>query len=101
MSKKMRKVKRIQINVSEDFFDALREIADFENKSISKLGGELFEKLEPGILQARDFMRVAKSMTDEARKSLFFDEIVRHGKQLEDNVNYGLENIEKVLKDSE
>ena len=99
MNKELRKMKMLQIKVSEDFFNALREIADFENKSISKLGGEILEKLEPGIMQARDFTRAAKSMTDEMRKSLF-PEIVRHGEQLESNVKYGLENIEKVFKSS-
>jgi hypothetical protein len=95
MSKKQRKV--LQAHISIELWDAIKEIADHEEKSVSQMGREILEAMEPGILHARDMMRAAQSMTAEARKALLPD-LERHEKHLEESVKYGLENIETTLK---
>ncbi len=91
------KKKMLQVQISADFFDALKEISELENKSLSRVVREMLEALEPGVIQALEMMRAARTMTDEARKKLI-PELERHGNQIESNVRYGLENMEKVLK---
>ncbi len=93
----MKKNKVFQAYISAELYDAIKEIADYEGKSVSHIGREMLATLEPGILQARDMMRAAHSMNQEARKTLLPD-IERHSKQMEENVKYGLENIESTLK---
>jgi len=93
----MNKKKQLNLVVSAEFHELLKDLASFDDKSVSQLVRELFETLEPGLRQARDLMAKAKNMNEEARK-VMMPEIVRHGEQLEKNVKYGLENIEKVLK---
>lgn len=95
MTTKQKKV--LQAHISTELYDAIKEIAEYENKSVSQVGREILEAMEPGILQARDMMRAAQSMTEEARKALIPD-LERHEKHLEDTVKYGLENIESTLK---
>lgn len=89
--------KVLQAQISGELFEAIKEIADYENKSISQVGREILEAMEPGILQARDMMRAAQAMTEEARKALIPD-LERHEKHLEESVRYGLENIETTIK---
>ncbi len=96
----MNEKKQLNLIVSAEFHDLLKEIASYDDKSVSQLVRELFETLEPGLRQARDLMAAARNMNEEARK-VMMPEIVRHGEQLESNVRYGLENIEKALKDSD
>ena len=95
MTTKQKKV--LQAHISIELYDAIKEIADFEDKSISQVGREILEAMEPGILQARDMLRAAQSMTEEARKALIPD-LERHEKHLEESVKYGLENIETTFK---
>lgn len=89
--------KVLQAQISGELFEAIKEIADHEGKSISQVGREILEAMESGILQARDMMRAAQAMTAEARKALLPD-LERHEKHLEESVKYGLENIETTLK---
>ncbi len=96
----MTKKKILQVQVTQEFYDVLKDIASFENESVSKVVRDLFEKLEPGLREARDVMLAALAMSEKARK-LKIPEIVRHGEQLESNVQYGLENIKKALKDKD
>lgn len=89
--------KVLQAQISGELFEAIKEIADYENKSISQVGREILQAMEPGILQARDMMRAAQAMTEEARKALLPD-LERHARHMEENAKYGLENIETSLK---
>ncbi|MDD2637212.1 MAG: hypothetical protein PHW82_17115 [Bacteroidales bacterium] len=97
---KKKQLKQLNLIVSVEFHDLLKEIAAYDDKSVSQLVRDLFETLEPGLRQARDLMAKAHSMNAKARK-VMMPEIVRHGEQLQSNVKYGLENIEKALKDSD
>lgn len=97
----MSEKKQLNLIVSSELYDLLKEISSYDNTSVSQLVRDLFEKLEPGLRQARDLMASASSLNSEARK-VMMPEIVRHGEQMESNVKYGLENMTQVFKkDSE
>ena len=89
--------KILQVQISGELFEAIKEIAEFENKSLSQVGREILEAMEPGILHARDMLRAAQSMIEAERKALIPD-LERHEKHLQDSVKYGLENIESTLQ---
>ncbi len=91
------KKKNLQVQIPAELFDAIAEIAEYENKPVARVVREMIEALGPGILHAREMMKVAQTMTEEARKALLPD-LERHEKHLEDSVKYGLENIETTLK---
>lgn len=97
MMNTMKKKKMLQVQISVELYDAIKEIADYENKAVAQVAREMLEALEPGVFQALEMMRAALAMTDEARKVLIPD-LERHGKHLEENMKYGLENIETTLK---
>lgn len=92
----MSEKKHLSFQISAEFHELLRELAEHDNTSISQLVRDLLEKLEPGLRQARDMMVAAKNMSEEARK-IMMPEIIRHGENLESNVKYGMENIEREL----
>lgn len=95
----MRK-KPVQTYLSEELDEILRDISECDGKPVAQILREILETLTPGLRQARDMMIAARDMNEAARKKII-PEIVRHGEQLEKNVKYSLENIEKTLKDSD
>ncbi len=92
----MKKRKMLQVQISSELYDAMKEIATYENSSVAQVSREMLEALEPGVFQALDMMRAARTMNEKARKALI-PVMARHGKHLEDSVKYGLENIEAAL----
>lgn len=94
------KKKPIQAQIPEELYEILRDISEYDGKPVAQILRDLLETLTPGLRQARDMMKAAYEMNEAARKKMM-PEIVRHGEQLESNVKYGLENIEKALKDSD
>lgn len=93
----MKKKKMLQVQISAELYDAIKEIADYENKAVAQVARDMLQALEPGVFQALEMMRAAISMTEDARKTLIPD-LERHSKHMEENVKYGLENIETSLK---
>jgi hypothetical protein len=93
----MKKKKNLQVQISAELYDAIKEIADYENKAVAQVAREMLEALEPGVFQALEMMRAAITMTAEARKTLIPD-LERHARHMEENAKYGLENIETSLK---
>jgi hypothetical protein len=91
------KKKNLQVQLPAELFDAIAEIAEYENKPVARVVREMLEALGPGIFQACEMMRAAQTMTEEARKTLLPD-LERHAKHMEHNVEYGLENIGAALK---
>lgn len=94
------KTKQLSMLLSAEFYGLLKEIAELDDRTVSQVVRELLESLEPGLRQARDMMLAARDLNEAARKTML-PEIERHGKQIESNLKYGLENIEKMLKDSD
>jgi len=95
----MKKKKMLQVQISAELYDAIKEIADYENKAVAQVARDMLQALEPGVFQALEMMKAALSMTEEARKTLIPD-LERHSKQMEENVKYGLDNIEGSLKNA-
>ncbi|MDP3425700.1 MAG: hypothetical protein Q8S32_18310 [Burkholderiaceae bacterium] len=93
----MIKNKVFQAYISAELYDAIKEIADYEKKSVSQIGREMLATLEPGILQARDLMRAAHSINAEARKQML-PALKRHSKRLEKTVKKSLEDIETTVQ---
>lgn len=93
----MKKKKMLQVQISAELYDAIKEIADYENKAVAQVARDMLQALEPGVFQALEMMRAAISMTEDARKTLIPD-LERHAKHMEENAKYGLENIETSLK---
>lgn len=93
----MKKKKMLQVQISAELYDAIKQIADYENKAVAQVARDMLQALEPGVFQALEMMKAAISMTDEARKTLIPD-LERHSKHMEENVKYGLDNIETSLK---
>lgn len=93
----MKKKKMLQVQISAELYDAIKEIADYENKAVAQVARDMLEALEPGVFQALEMMRAAISMTEDARKTLIPD-LERHSRHMEENVKYGLDNIETSLK---
>lgn len=93
----MKKKKMLQVQISAELYDAIKEIADYENKAVAQVARDMLEALEPGVFQALEMMRAAITMTEDARKTLIPD-LERHSRHMEENVKYGLDNIETSLK---
>jgi len=93
----MKKKKMLQVQISAELYDAIKQIADYENKAVAQVARDMLQALEPGVFQALEMMKAAISMTEEARKTLIPD-LERHSKHMEENVKYGLDNIETSLK---
>lgn len=94
------KKKLIQAQIPEELHDILRDISFYDRKPVAQLLREILDTLTPGLRDARDMMKAAHDMTEDARKKLM-PELLRHGQQVESNVKYGLENMAKVLNDSD
>lgn len=90
------KKKTLQVQISLEFYSLLEDLAKMDDKSLSQFIRELFSNLAPGLRQAHDLMKTACEMTEEARKAMF-PELIRHGEQIESNVKYGLDNMNKLL----
>lgn len=94
------KKKLIQAQIPEELHDILRDISFYDRKPVAQILREILDTLTPGLCEARDMMKAAAELTEDARKKVM-PELVRHGEQLESNVKYGLENMAKVLNDSD
>lgn len=89
-------MKPIQTQVSEELYEILKYISSVESKSVAQLLRELLDTLTPGLREAQLLMMKAQSLHSEALKAMI-PEIERHGKQLEQNVEYGIENIRREI----
>lgn len=93
----MSQKKAIQTIVSAELYDLLFEIAAFDNKSVAQLMRDMIESFEPELRKARDLIRDANALSEEARK-LILPELERHANQMQGNVEYGMENIGQTIR---
>lgn len=93
----MKNKKAIQTIVPIELYDLLFEVAELDNKSVAQLLRDLLVELAPGLKDARYMILSARKLEESARK-LIIPDLERHGKQLESNVRYGLDNMKKTLE---